>query len=225
MRIGTSVSQSIFKNPYGEEIKEQYQPDFLKLDKQVLRFYGYFKESVVENELESARIRLLVICYYLADDCISITDVKQENSGIPQGPFLKKMRVKKEDDSYFDYKDFIVGKNIVIYGKIIHLYDCDKYTREFFKVNGITQPDKENVPFDFFTQKVSIKPVLKKDHLMKDYLEYSMGGGKVKSAKQFLENDRKLLRFNAKFEGLKYIIHYYLVDDTVEIRRLWTSVS
>ena len=139
MRIGTSVSQSIFKNPYGEEIKEQYQPDFLKLDKQVLRFYGYFKESVVENELESARIRLLVICYYLADDCISITDVKQENSGIPQGPFLKKMRVKKEDDSYFDYKDFIVGKNIVIYGKIIHLYDCDKYTREFFKVNGITQ--------------------------------------------------------------------------------------
>ena len=47
MRIGTSVSQSIFKNPYGEEIKEQYQPDFLKLDKQFLRFYGYFKESVV----------------------------------------------------------------------------------------------------------------------------------------------------------------------------------
>ena len=65
--------------------------------------------------------------------------------------------------------------------------------------------NKENVPFDFFTQKVSIKPVLKKDHLMKDYLEYSMGGGKVKSAKQFLENDRKVLRFNAKFEGLKYI--------------------
>ena len=220
MRIGTSVSQSIFKNPYGEEIKEQYQPDFLKLDKQVLRFYGYFKESVVENELESARIRLLVICYYLADDCISITDVKQENSGIPQGPFLKKMRVKKEDDSYFDYKDFIVGQNIVIYGKIIHLYDCDKYTREFFKVNGITQPEKQNVPFDFFTQKVSIKPVLKKDHLMKDYLEYSMGGGKVKSAKRFLENDRKVLRFNAKFEGLKYIIHYYLADDTVEIREV-----
>ena len=40
MKIGNSYSQDIFKNPYGEEIKEQYQPDFVKLDKQVLRFYG-----------------------------------------------------------------------------------------------------------------------------------------------------------------------------------------
>ena len=60
---------------------------------------------------------------------------------------------------------------------------------------------------------------------MKDYLEYSMGGGKVKNAKQFLENDRKVLRFNAKFEGLKYIIHYYLSDDTVEIREVNTTNS
>ena len=220
MKIGNSYSQDIFKNPYGEEVKEQFQPDFVKLDKQVLRFYGYFKESVVENELENARIRPLVICYYLLDDSVSINVVKQENSGIPTGCFLRKGQIKKDDGTLYKYPDFIVGKDLLIYGKIIRLYDCDDYTREFYKTNGIVQPAKETMPVDPFVLKVSTKPKVVKDHLMKDYLEYSMGGGKVKSAKQFLENDRKVIRFNAKFEGLKYIIHYYLADDTVEIREV-----
>ena len=105
------------------------------------------------------------------------------------------------------------------------LFRSDQYTRDFFQTNGINQPPKEEVPVDPFVLKVSTKPKIVKDHLMKDYLEYSMGGGKVKSAKQFLENDRKVLRFNAKFEGLKYIIHYYLSDDTVEIREVNTNNS
>ena len=70
-----------------EEAKE-YEPDYVKLDKKVLRYFGYFKESIVEKELESGRIRLLVIFYYLLDDTISIVDTRQENSGIPQGGFL-----------------------------------------------------------------------------------------------------------------------------------------
>ena len=93
MKMGNSSSQDTFKNPYGEEIKNQYEPNFVKLDKQVLRFYGYFKESVVENELENARIRMLILYYYLQDDSVSIIDVRQENSGIPQGSFLKKGKV------------------------------------------------------------------------------------------------------------------------------------
>ena len=59
-----------------------------------------------------------------------------------------------------------------------------------------------------------------KDNAMKDYLEHQLGGGKVKPQKQFLENDRKVLKFYSKFNNLKYIIHYYLADDTVEIREV-----
>ncbi len=47
------------------ESSKEYEPDYVKLDKKVLRFFGYFKESIVEEELESGRIRLLVIYYYL----------------------------------------------------------------------------------------------------------------------------------------------------------------
>lgn len=55
---------------------------------------------------------------------------------------------------------------------------------------------------------------------MKDYLEKKLGGGRVTSQKQFLENDRKVLKFYASFEGEKYIIHFFLADDTIEVREV-----
>lgn len=67
-----------------------YQPNWVRLDKHVLRFYGYFKESVAESNLENYRIRRLIICFYLEDNSISINEEKQENSGMPQGIFLKR---------------------------------------------------------------------------------------------------------------------------------------
>ena len=47
-----------------------------------------------------------------------------------------------------------------------------------------------------------------------------MGGGKVNPEKQFLENDRKVLKFYTKFEGTSYLLHYFLADDTLEIREV-----
>lgn len=55
---------------------------------------------------------------------------------------------------------------------------------------------------------------------MKEFLEKALGGGRVVSQKQFLDNDRKVLRFFTKFDGLPFVIHYYLADDTVEIREV-----
>ena len=55
---------------------------------------------------------------------------------------------------------------------------------------------------------------------MKEFLEKALGGGRVLSQKQFLDNDRKVLRFFVKYEDMPYVIHYYLADDTVEIREV-----
>ena len=60
---------------------------------------------------------------------------------------------------------------------------------------------------------------------MKDWLEHGQGGGKVKNQKQFLENDRRVLKFNASHDSLKYEINYYLADDTVEIKELFFTNS
>jgi hypothetical protein len=220
-----SYSQSTFVNHFDKQIKEHFQPDWVKLDKQVLRFYGYFKESVEEYKKEHARIRKLVLCYYLVDDTVDISEEREVNSGIVQGSFLKRDKIRKLDGTFYKYNDFIVGNDLYIWGKYITIYDCDQYSREFFNGMGVSQPSRKDIPTDQFHYNVNNKFVPKKDNIMKDYLEHKLGGGKVAPAKQFLENDRKVLRFNAKYDNLKYIIHYYLADDTVEIREVHANNS
>lgn len=36
-------------------------------DRHVLRFYGFFKEAVVETNLENSRVRSIILYYYLED--------------------------------------------------------------------------------------------------------------------------------------------------------------
>lgn len=103
----------------------------------MLRFLGYFKESVVESRLENYRLRKLIIYYFLEDRSIMITEPKQVNSGTPQGAFLKRQVVLKQDGSGLPLSpdDFRVGLDVGICGRAIRVYDCDQYTREFFAVS------------------------------------------------------------------------------------------
>ena len=60
----------------------------------------------------------------------------------------------------------------------------------------------------------------KKDPELLEYLEKKLGGGRVASQKQFLDFDRKVLRFFTRSEDLQFVWHYFLADDTVEIREV-----
>ena len=53
---------------------------------------------------------------------------------------------------------------------------------------------------------------------MLHFMEKRLGGGKVMSQKQFLYNDRRVLRFFTRSDDKPYTVHYYLADDTLEIR-------
>ena len=91
-----SFSQSIYQNPFGTgDITEKFTPSYQKLDKQVLQFRGYFQESVVERAAENHRIRSVKVYFYLEDSSIMISELKQTNSGTPQGTFLKRQIVNK----------------------------------------------------------------------------------------------------------------------------------
>ena len=97
---------------------------------------GYFKEGVTESRLENFRIRKLIVCYYLEDNTIQISEPKQVNSGTPQGAFLKRQMILNSDGSQSPLlpQDFQVGTNVNVYGRNINIYDADTYTREFFNV-------------------------------------------------------------------------------------------
>ena len=55
---------------------------------QVLRFYGFFKQTVNESPAEYYRVRPVHIFYYLEDDSISVVEPHVENSGMPQGLYI-----------------------------------------------------------------------------------------------------------------------------------------
>ena len=75
-----------------------------------------------------------------------ISEPKQVNSGTPQGVFLKRQMVLKQDGSGLPMLpgDFRIGLDVGILGRSIRIYDCDDYTREFFEVrvspNNVFRP-------------------------------------------------------------------------------------
>ena len=81
------------------------------------------------------------------------------------------------------------------------------------------QAEAQTIPGDAFQQSL-VKVARPRDNEMKEYMEKTLGGGKVASQKQFLDNDRKVLRFFCESEDLPFVFQYYLADDTVEIREV-----
>ena len=102
---------------------------------QVLLFNAFFKQTVHESSNEYYRVRDVKIYYYLEDDSISVVEPRVENSGMPQGTLIKRQRLPKNDlGEFWHWKDLNVGENITVYGKVFHLYDCDKFTDVSFEV-------------------------------------------------------------------------------------------
>jgi len=96
------------------------------------------------------------------------------------------------------------------------IYDADDYTKEFYNRLGNPLATPQQCPIDNFEKsKIPILP--QKEPFLLQYMEKKLGGGKVQSQKQFLDNDRKVLRFYCDFQGRPFILTYFLADDTVEV--------
>jgi len=204
-------------------------PAWDALDRHVLRFYGHFKEAVVETNLENYRVRHCIILYYLEDDTCQITEKKQDNSGIPQGQLIRRHRFPGPSGGYLGWQDLQVSGNLHIYGRTIRIVDCDPWTRNFCNAEGMDQGQPEQAEIDAFAEsmpnKESFAGIPKTAE--RQYREVMLGGGHVNAdMQQFLEWDRKVCRFYAVlddlslpvFERRPFQILYFLADDTVEIR-------
>jgi hypothetical protein len=107
MREGRPLRMPVPERPAPEnDGVPRIAPQWLKHDRQVLRFYAYFQESVIEDPNENFRIRNCVINYFLEDDTIYIYEPKVENSGLPQGVFLKRHKVPAPDGGALHWSAF-----------------------------------------------------------------------------------------------------------------------
>lgn len=97
-------------------------PAWLKHDKQVLRFYGFFQEHVTERPDENSRYRQVNLMYYMEDGTLSMNEPRTENSGIPQGIFLKRHRAPRQDgQGFIGPDDFRCGSEVTVYGRTYHI--------------------------------------------------------------------------------------------------------
>jgi hypothetical protein len=193
---------------------------------------------VVESATENSRIRNVVMTYFLEDGTMQITEPKVENSGIwPQGPFVKRHRIPNAAGGFWGPQHIKLGTNITIYARTFRVVDADTFTKWFYDQAQMDIGVEEEAPLDNFLE----TQVWKKESLTKvigypadvmegkEFNELNMGGGRRnKGMKQFLENDRKVLRFYAYWDDttrygsrMYFTIHYFLADDTVEINNMY----
>ena len=188
----------------------------------------------MESRLENYRIRPVQIYYYLADETLFITEKKVENSGIPQGPFLKRQKVPKligELADHYTWNDLNIAININFFERIFRIYDCDPFTKEFYNYMGVALNEPEELPTDLFkdhirTKEAKINPPDTKEY--KEYIEVRLGGGHPNGGlEKYLDNDRKVLSFKIiwqdnTLEGGQnhYTLNYFLADGTVEVKEI-----
>lgn len=221
-------------------------PEWLAHDREVLRFEAFFKEPVHESPDESFRVRYCTIFLYLEDNTIQISEHREENSGIPQGAFVKRHKVPKDADSYYSVPDFNVGAAVTVYGRTFRIYACDEFTRQYLASADIDVPPNEEPPQDAYTAKRretmrretgadesvyrGIRP-----NPMKTFAEAQLGKfvREGDNLRKFLEGDGKVLELTCAWDdrtsmyGLvhKYKMHYYLADDTMDVINVHTPNS
>lgn len=209
-------------------------PAWLKHDKHCLRYYGYFQEHVIERWDENCRYRNVVFTYHLDDGTLDVLEPRIENSGLPQGQFLKRSHVPRPDGSgNIGPDDLLIGEDITIYGVTFHITGADRFTRWFLQENGIEIPEDEPLQQDQWQKSYTFMKIAEKGGLpatksaieAKRLVAYQLGQPPAdKKLIQFLQNDRKVLRFMAYWDDptlygnrIYFRIHYYLSDNTLEI--------
>ncbi|EEY69312.1 uncharacterized protein PITG_05535 [Phytophthora infestans T30-4] len=175
-----------------------------------------------------------IVCFYLSDRSISISEPRVTNSGIPQGEFMRRTVVRKSGnksltyprenilDDFYSPEDFRIGGELRLYGRTFHIVDCDAATRNFYaEALGETLETPRMYP-DEESSKMSEVEELKNQ--LRERTK-AIGASRAEAMRKFHDLNQKVLRFYASWrddhplypETRYFIVHYYLCDDTVEV--------
>uniref|UniRef100_A0A3Q1EY84 EF-hand domain-containing family member C2 n=1 Tax=Acanthochromis polyacanthus TaxID=80966 RepID=A0A3Q1EY84_9TELE len=198
-------------------------PSWVALDKKTLCFDAYFQENVTNAQNETYRIRKCKIYFYLEDDTIQVVEPEFKNCGIPQGTLICRHRIPlppPNADQFYNVYHFNLNQQMVLYSRTFTLTNCDPFTRNFLTRLGVILNEPAPVPEDPYS---SQREQLEKN--MNPLRPYE----RRDTLKQFLDNDRKVLRFYCLWDDTENIfgdphelvLHYFLADDTIEIQEVF----
>ncbi|XP_060762526.1 EF-hand domain-containing protein 1-like [Neoarius graeffei] len=217
---------------------------FLTMDRKVLRFFALLDDS---DSLYGGKRPVIIQYYLVDDsvEIREVQEPNSGRDTFPL--LLRRQRIHKdikpasqpfpscifevtphEVAEYYSPKDFRVGEKLRLMGNLFLLYDCDEFTQKFYEQH---HPD------------ITLKPLpLEKrpEQDCKRVIPPYNGFGSLEDSLQncrnlipqppkkdlikLLENDHKVLRYAARLdsqnpqdEGRRFILHYYLSNDTISI--------
>lgn len=223
------------------------KPEMLKLrqflanDGHVLRFYAYWDD----RNRPFGDLRQFVINYFLADDTMEVNETLKQNDGRHHFPsFVRRSQIPKEvlalsendprflsADHYYRPPDLKIGNTINILNRAMFIYDCDEFTRSWYRQNyGYTDQEMAAIttPQSQPTTKVSIQiPPPSLIGSDEDTIRNVMSlhpKPPPKDEQKLVSKMHDVLRFKAKMitkntvdASRNFIITFYLSDDTIQI--------
>ncbi|ODM96665.1 EF-hand domain-containing family member C2 [Orchesella cincta] len=213
----TGPDHSVYPRGHGSNV-----PSWIAFNKQVLVFEAYYQEPIPESAMESYRIHRCKIYFFLEDDTAQVIEPKVLNSGIPQGQIIRRHRIPLPspcEDQFYTLEHFNVGCEVNLYGKIFYICGCDGFTRSFLNRLGISVPQNMDPPTDPAGEKIKDK----RSSLFPRKPHHT-----VDKRGPFLQHAGHVLRFWAYWDDrcklygdLRYfVIHYFLSDNTMEVREI-----
>eukprot|EP00802_Teleaulax_amphioxeia_P006856 Tamp_06861.p1 GENE.Tamp_06861~~Tamp_06861.p1 ORF type:complete len:769 (+),score=184.16 Tamp_06861:264-2309(+) len=204
-------------------------PAFVLVDKVVLRFRCWMKDDMaLLTGPDRVIIHNCILTYNLIDDSFTIMEPRQENSGLNQGCLLRRQRLQKpNEEGVYTWKDLEVGGQMVVRGQLLHLVDCDEYTRNWYEQQGVVLGPALQAPLDPNEVRENRERKKRRDYEMAKQRRIQSEMMHVEEVKhRFLTYDRKVLRFhaiwddrNTIFGGKHFItLRYYLFDYTIDMQ-------
>ncbi|KAH6927166.1 hypothetical protein HPB50_000094 [Hyalomma asiaticum] len=138
-----------------------------------------------------------------------------------KGCVLRRHRIRKSDGRCFHWSDLNVGNTISLYGITYKIVNCDKFTRDYLRQQGVEVRPPEPLPEDPYTASRRIlSQQQRKLHTTKSQRDKLW---------RFLRYDRHVLRFFCVEDGKgvvdprhrkKLVLQYFLVDDTLDLKEM-----
>jgi len=208
---------------------------FVENDRKVLCFRCFW-----EDPTRYGSRLYYMLHYYLADDCVEIHESLARNSGRDPFPvFWRKAKLRKNPHVaqvpglreppavFFKPADFLVGQKVHVMNRELTLYDCDDFTRQFFRdFLGHEQKSIEIVEPPLQHVKLSYPP-----HTGFGQEDDSLGCCVRLTARpprrdvpKILSNSDNVLRFEARMANgekddmsRRFVVAVYIADDTVAV--------
>ncbi len=206
-------------------------------DRLVVRFYGYFQETVNDSRDEISRIRPVALLCWPLDGTMQLNELKIANSGMPAGTMVKRSVIQRPDFSFITLDELRLGADVEIYNKRIRLVDVDASTRRYFSTPedpfamerlGPSEP----VPKDGYTKRryVFDRPNEAPRFIDHDFKEYLASQSGVQQSKidrgDFLTLDGQELRFKCYWDNdgipTDLLLRYFLSTREMMVMELGT---